>query len=196
MGLRPALLPDRSPNKLLDSREAMKWICAVAAASAMAASALPARAAVIPDCPVPPGVVKADLRSGLPPALLPLDGATSLCLSEPFDTTDVYTSRGTSMAATFSSGISASGGSWRRKTRRHRAPRRHLCLRARQGRQDRRPDQRTRRIFEQRMRGRDEAGRRVSAGSFGGQATQPRIACQRLRGCVTCRRITLLSGTA
>jgi hypothetical protein len=67
----------------------MKWICAVAAASAMAASALPARAAVIPDCPVPPGVVKADLRSGLPPALRRSMGNIALP-GGPFDTTDVY----------------------------------------------------------------------------------------------------------
>ncbi len=67
----------------------MKWICAMAAASAMAASAMPAQAAVIPDCPVPPGVVKADLRSGLPPALRCVMGDVALP-GEPFDTTDVY----------------------------------------------------------------------------------------------------------
>ena len=68
----------------------MKWICIMAGALAMAASAMPAQAATISDCPVPPGAVKVALPSGLPPALrdaLPDDIALP---GEPFDTTDVY----------------------------------------------------------------------------------------------------------
>ncbi|MEO8724528.1 MAG: hypothetical protein ABI383_00260 [Acidobacteriaceae bacterium] len=67
----------------------MKWICAMACALAMAASATPAQAA-LSDCPVPPRAVKVALPSGLPPALrdaLPGDIALP---GEPFDTTDVY----------------------------------------------------------------------------------------------------------
>jgi len=67
----------------------MKWICIMAGALAMAASAIPAQAA-LSDCPVPPVAVKVALPSGLPPALrdaLPGDIALP---GEPFDTTDVY----------------------------------------------------------------------------------------------------------
>ena len=67
----------------------MKWICVMAGALAMAASAAPSQAA-ISDCPVPPGAIKVALGSGLPPALrkaLP-DGIA--LPGEPFDATDVY----------------------------------------------------------------------------------------------------------
>ena len=65
---------------------AVKWICAMTGALAMA---VPAQAAVS-DCPVPPAAIKVAFPSGLPPALrkaLPDDIALP---GEPFDTTDVY----------------------------------------------------------------------------------------------------------
>ncbi len=70
----------------------MKWICIMSAALvlAMAASATPAHATAISDCPAPTGVVKVSIPSGLPSALrnaLPGDIALP---GEPFDTTDVY----------------------------------------------------------------------------------------------------------
>jgi hypothetical protein len=67
----------------------MKWIRVMATASAMAASATSAQPATIPDCPVPPGAVKAALPSGLPPTLRRAMGNIALP-GEPFDTTDVY----------------------------------------------------------------------------------------------------------
>lgn len=66
----------------------MKWICVMAGALAMAASATPGQAA-ISDCPVPPEAIKVALDSGLPPALRDAMGNIALP-GEPFDTTDVY----------------------------------------------------------------------------------------------------------
>ncbi|HEY3825378.1 MAG TPA: hypothetical protein VGL82_12520 [Bryobacteraceae bacterium] len=63
----------------------MKWICIVAGVLWIAASVTPA----IAECPVPPGAVKADLPSGLPPALSKAMGRTALP-GEAFDTSDVY----------------------------------------------------------------------------------------------------------
>ncbi len=58
-------------------------------ALAMVASVTPAQADAISDCPAPPGAVKVDLPSGLPPALRSVMGNIALP-GEPFDTTDVY----------------------------------------------------------------------------------------------------------
>jgi hypothetical protein len=68
--------------------QAMKWICVMAGALAMAASAMPGQAE-ISDCPVPPEAIKVALDSGLPPALRDAMGNIALP-GEPFDTTDVY----------------------------------------------------------------------------------------------------------
>ncbi|HEY6618957.1 MAG TPA: hypothetical protein VIY68_05385 [Steroidobacteraceae bacterium] len=67
----------------------MKWICIMAGTLAMAASAMPAQAATLSDCPVPPGAVKVAPGSGLPPALRDAMGDIALP-GEPFDTTDVH----------------------------------------------------------------------------------------------------------
>lgn len=67
----------------------MQWVFVMAGALAIAASAVPARAAVS-DCPVPPATVQVALPSGLLAALrhaLP-DGIA--LPGKPFDTTDVY----------------------------------------------------------------------------------------------------------
>ncbi len=66
----------------------MKWICIVAGALAMAASARPAQAARS-DCPAPPGAVKVALPSGLPPALRDKMGNIALP-SRPFNAIDGY----------------------------------------------------------------------------------------------------------
>jgi hypothetical protein len=66
--------------------EAMKWLCIMSGVLAMAATVMPTQAA----CPLPPGAVKIELPSGLPPALrgaLPDDIALP---GERFDSTDVY----------------------------------------------------------------------------------------------------------
>jgi hypothetical protein len=47
--------------------EAMKWNCIMAGALAIAGSATSAQEATS-DCPVPPGAVKVNVPSGLPPA--------------------------------------------------------------------------------------------------------------------------------
>jgi hypothetical protein len=70
----------------------MKWICIMSGALvlAMAASAAPAQATAISDCPAPTGAVKVSIPSGLPLSLrtaLPDDIALP---GEPFDATDVY----------------------------------------------------------------------------------------------------------
>ena len=70
----------------------MKWICILSGALvlAMAAAATPAPGTAISECPAPPGAVKVDLPSGLPPALrVALPGDIALP-GEPFDATDVY----------------------------------------------------------------------------------------------------------
>jgi hypothetical protein len=67
----------------------MKWVCAVSAASAMAATAMPSQAAAIQDCPAPPGAVKVALPSGLPPALRDKMGNIALP-GEPFNRIDIY----------------------------------------------------------------------------------------------------------
>jgi hypothetical protein len=67
----------------------MKWICAVSAALAMAATAMPAHASAIQDCPAPPGAVKVALPSGLPPALRDKMGNIALP-GEPFNEIDIY----------------------------------------------------------------------------------------------------------
>jgi hypothetical protein len=61
----------------------------MAGALAMVASVAPALADAIPDCPAPPGAVKVDLPSGLPPALRDAVGNIALP-GEPFDSSDVY----------------------------------------------------------------------------------------------------------
>ena len=67
----------------------MKWICAASAASAMAVTAMPAQAAAIQGCPVPPRAMKVALPSGLPPALS--DKMSTVALpGEPFNSIDVY----------------------------------------------------------------------------------------------------------
>jgi len=66
----------------------MKWICIVAAVLSTVAYATPARAVAIEDCTVPPGVVKVELPSGLPPALGKAMGNIALP-GEPFDASDV-----------------------------------------------------------------------------------------------------------
>ena len=73
-------------------KRAMKWIRILsgALALAMAASATPAQATAISDCPLPPGAVKVSIPSGLPLSLrtaLPGDIALP---GEPFDETDIY----------------------------------------------------------------------------------------------------------
>jgi hypothetical protein len=68
----------------------MKWISVMATALALLASATPARAAAIEDCPVPPGAVKVTaLPSGLPPPLREAMGDVAMP-GEPFDEIDVY----------------------------------------------------------------------------------------------------------
>jgi hypothetical protein len=67
----------------------MKWICIISGALAVAASARPAEAASISECPAPPGAVKVALPSGLPPALRGAMGNIALP-GEPFDSTDIY----------------------------------------------------------------------------------------------------------
>jgi hypothetical protein len=67
----------------------MKWIRVMATAWAVAASATPAQAAAISDCPAPQGAVKVALPSGLPTALREAVGDIALP-GEPFDSTDVY----------------------------------------------------------------------------------------------------------
>ncbi len=66
----------------------MKWICVMAGVLSMAAYATSAQAAAIEECPVPPGAVKVDLPSGLPPALRKAMGNIALP-GEPFDAIDV-----------------------------------------------------------------------------------------------------------
>lgn len=68
----------------------MKWICTMAGALAVAASANLAQAAASSDCPVPPGAVEVALPSGLPPALRNVLQDDIALPGEPFDTTDVY----------------------------------------------------------------------------------------------------------
>ena len=67
----------------------VKWICIIIGALAMVASVAPAQADAISSCPAPPGAVKVDLPSGLPPALRDAIGNIALP-GEPFDSTDVY----------------------------------------------------------------------------------------------------------
>lgn len=67
----------------------MEWICIMAGALAMVASAALAQAAAIGDCPAPPGAVNVALPSGLPPALRDVMGNIALP-GEPFDSSDVY----------------------------------------------------------------------------------------------------------
>lgn len=55
----------------------------------MAATAIPAQAAAIQDCPPPPGVTKVALPSGLPAALSDKMGDVALP-GEPFNAIDVY----------------------------------------------------------------------------------------------------------
>jgi len=74
---------------VLSSDSNVEWICIVAGALAMVASAAPAHAAGISDCPAPPGAVKVDLPSGLPPALRDAMGNIALP-GDPFDSSDVY----------------------------------------------------------------------------------------------------------
>src|SRR4051812_17711635 len=66
----------------------MGWICIVGAL-ALVAVGVPAQAAATSDCPTPPGAVKVDLPSGLPPALHDAMGNIALP-GEPFDSSDVY----------------------------------------------------------------------------------------------------------
>lgn len=61
----------------------------MAGALAMVASAAPAQASEISDCPAPAGAVKVDLPSGLPPALRAAMGNVTLP-GKPFDSSDVY----------------------------------------------------------------------------------------------------------
>jgi hypothetical protein len=91
----------------------MKWICAVSAALAMAASAMPAQAAAIQDCPAPPGAVKVALPSGLPAALRGKIGNVALP-GEPFNEIDVYI-KGQANRRYIFVWSSAASGSWRRK---------------------------------------------------------------------------------
>jgi hypothetical protein len=65
----------------------MKWICIMAGALAMAASATPA--AAIQDCPAPPGAANVALPSGLPPALRDAMGNIALP-GKPFNAIDIY----------------------------------------------------------------------------------------------------------
>jgi hypothetical protein len=67
----------------------MKWICIIAGVLSTMAYATPAQAAAIEDCPVPPGAVKVELPSGLPPALREAIGNNIALPGEPFDATDV-----------------------------------------------------------------------------------------------------------
>jgi hypothetical protein len=81
--------PSSHPQGVLSSDSNVEWICIVAGALAMVASAAPAHAAGISDCPAPPGAVKVDLPSGLPPALRDAMGNIALP-GDPFDSSDVY----------------------------------------------------------------------------------------------------------
>ncbi len=67
----------------------MNWIFLISGVFAFAASATPAQAAAISDCPSPRGAVKVALPSGLPPALRKAIGNIALP-GEPFDATDVF----------------------------------------------------------------------------------------------------------
>jgi len=67
----------------------MKWLCIMSGVLAMAAPVMPAQAAAIADCPVPPGAVKVALPSGLPPTLRKAMGNIALP-GEPFNAIDVY----------------------------------------------------------------------------------------------------------
>jgi hypothetical protein len=67
----------------------MKWICVTAGVLSTAAYAIPAQAAAIEACPVPPGAIKVELPSGLPPALGKAMGNNIALPGEPFDATDV-----------------------------------------------------------------------------------------------------------
>jgi hypothetical protein len=67
----------------------VKWICIMVGALAMVASVAPAQADAISDCPAPPGAVKVDLPSGLPPAWRGAVGNIALP-GEPFDSSYVY----------------------------------------------------------------------------------------------------------
>jgi hypothetical protein len=69
--------------------EAMKWICVMAGVLSTVAYAIPAQAAAIEDCPVPPGTIKVELPLGLPPALGKAMGNNIALPGEPFDATDV-----------------------------------------------------------------------------------------------------------
>ena len=70
----------------------MKWICIMSGALvlAMAASAAPAQATAISDCPAPTGAVKVSIPSGLPLSLRPALPDDIALPGEPFDATDVY----------------------------------------------------------------------------------------------------------
>ena len=67
----------------------MKWICVMAGLLSTVAYAIPAQAAAIEDCPVPPGTIKVELPLGLPPALGKAMGNNIALPGEPFDATDV-----------------------------------------------------------------------------------------------------------
>jgi hypothetical protein len=67
----------------------MKWICIIASVLPTAASAAPAQAAAISECPAPPGAVNVVLPSGLPPALRRAMGNIALP-GERLTSTDVY----------------------------------------------------------------------------------------------------------
>jgi hypothetical protein len=73
----------------VDAKErALKWVCVVSAAFAMAATAMPAQAA-ISECPVPPGAVKVALPAGLPAVLRDKMGNVAMP-GEPFNRIDIY----------------------------------------------------------------------------------------------------------
>jgi len=67
----------------------MKWLCTMTGALMVVASGTPAQTDAVSACPVPPGAVKVDLPSGLPPALRDAIGDIALP-GEPFDTSDVH----------------------------------------------------------------------------------------------------------
>jgi hypothetical protein len=69
--------------------EAMKRICVMAGVLSTVACAITAQAAAIEDCPLPPGTIKVELPSGLPPALGKAMGNNIALPGEPFDATDV-----------------------------------------------------------------------------------------------------------
>lgn len=69
----------------------MKWIYILSGALvlATAASATPAQATAISECPAPPGAVKVSIPSGLPPALRDAMGNVALP-GEPFEEIDIH----------------------------------------------------------------------------------------------------------